>query len=278
MSSRREKYDGTLSGGNPRNTERRGPVNSETEIDKSATSKRTTKNNRKLDFEEKLFEESSETDRYLITYSDLITLLLGLFIILYAISNIDLVKYQNMSKAMGNFFGESSSKMPVANQSLPKNQLGFVKKVDPMVGLRMDLERLINTENLGNSIKLEENERGFTIHILDNILFATGSDELFPESKAILHQLANIIRILPNDIRVEGHTDNVPIRNNKFQSNWHLSVARALQTAYYLIEVEKMDQSKISIVGYSEFKPIASNDTPEGRATNRRVDITILKK
>lgn len=182
-----------------------------------------------------------------------------------------------MSSAMGDFFGETATKS-LKVTAIPKGQIGFPKKVDPMTGLRKDLENLIKTDNLSNSIKLEENERGFTIHILDNILFPSGSDQLAPGSSEILAKVANIIRQLPNDIRVEGHTDNLPISTTKFASNWHLSVSRALQTAYFLIEIEKMDQRKISIVGYSEFKPIASNETPEGRANNRRVDLTILKK
>jgi len=82
---------------------------------------------------------------------------------------------------------------------------------------------------------------------------------------------------LPNDIRVEGHTDNLPISNSVYPSNWHLSVDRALSTAYYLIQTEGLSPDKVSVVGYAEYRPIAPNDSKESRALNRRVDLVILK-
>ena len=82
---------------------------------------------------------------------------------------------------------------------------------------------------------------------------------------------------MPNDIRVEGHTDNIPISSATYPSNWHLSVARALSTAYFLINEQKLDPEKVTVVGYAEYKPIADNLTPQGRAKNRRVDIVIIK-
>ncbi|MGE5497330.1 MAG: flagellar motor protein MotB, partial [Syntrophothermus sp.] len=97
-------------------------------------------------------------------------------------------------------------------------------------------------------------------------------------SVGILNKLAAVIKTLPNDVRVEGHTDNVPINSSQYQSNWHLSVARALNTAYYLINSQGLSPEKVSIVGYSEYHPVKSNETPEGRRNNRRVDIVILKK
>ena len=144
--------------------------------------------------------------------------------------------------------------------------------------IKSEVERLINTNNYSSSIKLEENARGITIHILEEIVFPSGSSELKKGSLMVLSQLASIIRKLPNDIRIEGHTDNVPINSSAFPSNWHLSVARALNTAYYLVNTEKLAADKISIVGYSEYKPLESNETQAGRASNRRVDIVITKQ
>nr|WP_081489544.1 OmpA family protein [Melioribacter roseus] len=225
--------------------------------------------NKRLDNEEEnLFREDNDKDRYLITYADLITLLLGLFIILYAMSNIDTAKYKNVAAAMGSIFGSS------ANLSLL--QEGKVIP-SPKEKLADQLSRLIETYNYGSSIRLEENERGITIHILDDILFPSGQATLDESSKLVLQRLARVIRALPNDIRIEGHTDNVPINTVRYPSNWHLSVDRALSTAYYLIKEEGIKPDKVSIVGYSEYKPIASNDLPETRALNRRVDIVILK-
>ncbi|MDR3627331.1 MAG: OmpA family protein [Ignavibacteriaceae bacterium] len=229
------------------------------------------KNDAFLDGEESPFSESGEKDRYLLTYSDLITLLLGLFIILYAISKIDVDKYQKMMTAMGDVFGSHGKVVSMkssGNGSSSGNE-GHLKN---------ELSQLIDKYHYNNSIRLEENERGVTIHILDDILFPSGSSELATYSVTILNRLAGILKELPNDIRIEGHTDNVPINTASFPSNWHLSVARALNTAYYLINSEGLNPEKVSIVGNSEYKPISTNETMEGRASNRRVDIVIIKK
>lgn len=220
--------------------------------------------------ENSLPNEEADKDRYLITYADLITLLLGLFIILYAISNIDLNKYSKMIFALGNTFGTGGRVIGLKSTKEPV----ITSKIDD---LRNNLLRLIDKKEFRNSVSLEENERGFTIHIMENILFPPASAELNSASKLILQQLAAIVRKLPNDIRIEGHTDNIPIHNRIYPSNWHLSVDRALNTAYYLIQSEGLDPEKVSIVGYSEYKPIADNSTVEGRAKNRRVDIVIIK-
>ena len=148
----------------------------------------------------------------------------------------------------------------------------------PADRLKDHLLKLIDDNGYGSVIKLEENDRGITIHILDEILFNSGDAELSKSSVAVLNSLAGILKEIPNDIRIEGHTDNVPINTAKFPSNWHLSVARALNTAYYLVNSEKLQADRVSIVGFSEYKPIAENSTPGGRTMNRRVDIIIIRK
>lgn len=219
--------------------------------------------------EENLFPEKNDEDRYLITYSDLITLLLGFFIILYAISKIDAAKYKNVAEALGNYFGkETTVKAPVPEV---KSVLG------PKETLSGQLNRLIKENNYSNMIQLDENEKGITIHILDEVLFAPGQADLNANSKTVLNRLAAVIKSLPNDILIEGHTDNVPINTVRYPSNWHLSVDRALTTAYYLIKEDGIEPGKVSIVGYSEYHPIAPNDLPQNRARNRRVDLVILK-
>lgn len=218
------------------------------------------------------FAESSDKDRYLITYADLITLLLGLFIILYAISSIDKSKYENITKAMANIFGkqENISKLERVGEG--------IVNLSPTEKLKGALANLIDKNNYSSSIRFEENERGITVHILEDIMFAAGKAELVENSKHVLKNLAVILRELPNDIRIEGHTDNMPINTYLFPSNWHLSVARATSTAYYLMEFEKLNPDKIAVVGYADVKPIAPNDTPEHRSQNRRVDIVIITK
>ena len=268
---RRKAHDGDFFGGYSGSSERRDSFGGEGKADKPASAKRTIKVDEFLDADENPFAESGEKDRYLITYADLITLLLGLFIILYAISKIDVNKYQKMITAMGDVFGNKEKVVDLktgSSHGVP----------DPEGYLKSELNSLIEKYHYTNSIRLEENKRGVTIHILDDVLFPSGSADLTANSKIVLHRLAEMLKELPNDIRVEGHTDDVPINTSAFPSNWHLSVVRALNTAYDLIKTEGLKPDKVSIVGYSEYKPIASNDTPGGRALNRRVDIVIIKK
>ena len=271
MSSGREKYDGNLFGSGADFTSGRNSFNNESKIDRNASTKSSAREISRLNSEENFHtEEGNDKDRYLITYADLITLLLGLFIILYTISNIDAVKYKNVAQALGSIFGKESIKnvsMDVSSNvtESPKNKL-----ID-------QLSKLIENYNYTPSIQLEENERGITIHILDDILFPPGQAVLNENSKIVLNRLASVIKSIPNDIRIEGHTDNTPINTSRYPSNWHLSVDRALNTAYYLIQNEGVDPDKVSIVGYAEYRPIAPNDTPETRTKNRRVDLVILK-
>lgn len=268
MPSRRKTYDGNFPGGNNSTLERGDTVGTKSTTGRNASTKRAKRIARVSGLEENFYAEENDKDRYLITYADLITLLLGLFIILYAISNIDILKYEKMMSAIGNVFGGAS----VVNGQPVGNSL----TVEPIDNLKNELNSLIAEFNYSKSISVEQNARGLTLHILDDILFASGSAELNSGSEIILNKLATIIKKLPNDIRVEGHTDNIPIKSKLFPSNWHLSVARALNTAYYLIDNENMNPDKVSIVGYSEYQPIESNITPIGRAKNRRVDIVII--
>lgn len=264
MSFGRKTYDGIILGRRSGFTERRDPLSDKDKVGFNAFSGPPKRNFGPI---EDLPEEDNDKDRYLITYADLITLLLGLFIILYAISNIDLNKYQKLMTSINSTFGGSNTKIKVI-------EVKELKKTD----LKSGIEDLINNYGYKDYLKVEENQRGVTIHILEDILFPSGTADLKESSVNVLSRIAGILKMLPNDIRIEGHSDNIPINNSIYPSNWHLSVSRALNTAYHLINVEKLPADKISIVGYSEYKPIASNDSFEGRRQNRRVDIIIIKK
>lgn len=276
MSFERETYDGDFTGGGFIPSGRGNSLPDKSETGEYAPAERTKRDARRIEVEAESFEESGDKDRYLITYADLITLLLGLFIILYSISKVDMKKYEDLIYAMGDIFG--SERVADADSfSVRSNIVSSLKTLTPVEKIRQEVNDLIEEFHYDHSIRLEENERGLTIRILEDILFPSGSANLNENSKVVLTKLANIIKVLPNDIRVEGHTDNIPISNNEYPSNWHLSVNRALNTAYYLIKDVDISADKVSIVGYSEYKPIAGNESVEGRALNRRVDIVIIK-
>lgn len=278
MSSRREKYDGAIFTRSAGVTKWGNPNDDAGSFTKYAPPKRTRKNDELIDNEFNPYSEDGEKDRYLITYADLITLLLGLFIILYAASNIDVLKYEKMISAMGNVFGSDGAGAGSNQVMTFQNDPAGSFQISPYDKIKQDVNNLIAENEYEGNIRLEENERGITIHILEDIIFPSGSAELNNGSKIVLSKLAAIIASLPNDIRIEGHTDNIPISSSAFKSNWHLSVARALNTAYFLIDSEKLSPDKVSIVGYSEYRPIETNDTRDGRASNRRVDLVIIKQ
>jgi len=223
---------------------------------------------------EKHAEQHDNEERWLLTYADLITLLLGLFVILYAMSKIDAGKYAELVSAMGGVFGKEK-------QGVLQGQMGMMQSVVPQLqNERQQIEKEIR-EALGSGIKkqlvsVSQNERGITIHIMEELLFNSGSAEFKASSLLVLDSLASVLKKIPNDIRIEGHTDNVPISSAQFPSNWHLSVARAVNAGYYLIEKHGLDPEKVSVVGYSEYRPLVPNTSEENRARNRRVDIVII--
>jgi len=178
-----------------------------------------------------------------------------------------------MISAMENIFGSKTESVSTGGLN-SANMKVITSGID---NLKAKLNDVIVQHNYSKSVTFEENERGITIHILENILFPSGKADINNTSKLVLGELATILRELPNDIRVEGHTDNVPISSGLNPSNWHLSLARALSTAYFLINDKALNPEKVTVVGCAEYNPIAENTTPEGRAKNRRVDIVIIK-
>ncbi len=206
-------------------------------------------------------------DRWLLTYADLITLLLGLFVILYAMSNIDKKKYSQWVAAFGGEFG--SGKVEMESGSII-GEMAEQFRVEKM------LKQVLEIDGKNSALSISIDERGVTIHIQEELLFPSGESKLKGSSYKMLDSLSSVLRKIPNDIRIEGHTDNIPIATAEFPSNWHLSVSRATNTGYYLIKNHQFNPEKLSVVGYGDSKPIASNNTEKNRILNRRVDIVVL--
>jgi chemotaxis protein MotB len=217
--------------------------------------------------------EQENSDRWLLTYSDLITLLLGLFVILYAMSKIDAGRYSEVVTALNGVFGAPQGIL-TGNPSLLENPSNALQSDKQRVA--QEIRSALRLEQRNLPVTITENERGITVHIMEELLFASGSADLKLTSLTTLDTLAAVLQRLPNDLRVEGHTDDVPISTVQFPSNWHLSVARALNVAYYLIQRHNLTQERVSVVGYSEFQPLVPNTTTANRAHNRRVDIVIV--
>ncbi len=220
----------------------------------------------------RMHDDHDNADRWLLTYADLITLLLGLFVILYTVSKIDGEKYGRIIAALGGIFGRDPATVVAASPVIGPPGTA------PVHSERYQVERAIASSiPIDNStISVSQNERGVTVHIMDELLFASGSADLKPGALSLLSNLAAVLKALPNDIRVEGHTDDVPIQTAQFPSNWHLSVARAVNTAHYMVNTCHLVPERVSVVGYSAYHPLVPNTSEANRAKNRRVDIVII--
>lgn len=230
-------------------------------------------------------EESGRTsaDRYLITYADLITLLLGLFVILYVTSRVDEERYKEFSKAFADYFKTAdpqngnntfdiikSSKKGIPEPVIPSNERRSLEEIQADV--KTTLLEYIQKSAIGVEIR----DSDLVITLPEKLLFNPGRAEIEPTGEEILNKLSFALRRLSKDqeINIDGHTDSDPIRNFRYPSNWHLSAARAANIAYLLVENGVLEYS-IVVRGFGASRPIADNSSPEGKSKNRRVEITI---
>jgi chemotaxis protein MotB len=225
-------------------------------------------------------EDKENLERWLLTYADLITLLLAFFVMLYVFSKQDTRKYDAMTMQLKSIFsggtgvvdegGRTGSKRIEASAEGPSD-----------VEVRRELEEQIKSfakaEGLAENISIITDERGIVIRIMDKAFYDTGKADLKEKARATLDRIAPVIKDLPNEIRIEGHTDNVPISTYEFKSNWELSVRRATEVVKYLIEKSGVSPKRISAAGYAEYRPVAENDNDANRALNRRIEIIIMK-
>lgn len=204
-------------------------------------------------------KDEEDVHRWLISYSDFLTLLFTFFVALYALSSIDITKAEKMTSSLRKVF----------------------KVIDEPISFEEDLNKAI-IEDLRkllsdiSGINIKSDARGIVITLPDLLLFSPGSAELKPESIDVLIRISEKLKELPGKVAIEGHTDNVPIRSSVYKSNWELSSARASSVLHFLLQ-RGLSPDRFLIAGYGEYKPVAPNDTDEGRAKNRRVEIIILR-
>lgn len=222
-------------------------------------------------------------ESWLIPYSDLLTLLLALFIVLFASGSLDNNKMQqimiSMNSALG---GQGSSIIQKGNTNGPKviekgnKDESKQEETEELQSLKEQIEEYIAARGLENAITIKDEPKGIKLSLKDLILFESGKADLKGDSLLILNDLLDLIKQVKNPISIEGHTDNIPITNNEFKSNWELSAARALSVLTFF-EKNGIPSNKLQFAGFGEQKPVFPNDSVEQRQTNRRVDITILK-
>ncbi|SHF03822.1 chemotaxis protein MotB [Caldanaerobius fijiensis DSM 17918] len=227
-------------------------------------------------------EEKNNLERWLLTYSDLITLLMTFFIVMYSLSNINLNKFVQLANSLGlslgsNYvIGDKSSSLPINNNIVTKNTKTQPKSDIGENSIEEKLQSYIKSNHLDSYITLYSDERGVVISLQEPLLFNLGSADVLPQSRKIIDNISKVLKTIPNYIRVEGYTDDIPINNEKYKSNWELSAARATNVIQVLVE-DGINPERLIAVGYGQYKPIVPNTSEENRRKNRRVDIVIMK-
>ncbi|GLB59945.1 flagellar motor protein MotB [Cytobacillus sp. NCCP-133] len=254
----------------------------------------------------KQHHEEHMDESWLLPYADLLTLLLALFIVLFAMSSVDAQKFQKLSKAFNDVFTggtgvlEFPSPMPegqmqstdavsdkpseepeeyAALDKLEKEQLKQAADQEELAALQEKVDAFIENKNLAEKLETSLTTEGLLVSIRDNVLFSSGSADVRTEDLKIATEIAELLVMdPPRNIIISGHTDNVPIRNSSFESNWELSVMRAVNFMKIILHNEKLDPRWFSAKGFGEFQPVSDNKIKEGRAKNRRVEILILPR
>ncbi len=228
----------------------------------------------------KVEEKHENNERWLLTYSDLITLLMIFFVVMYATSNLNAEKYERMSNSFKGVFGGGENIVGIGGGSYSSSEeIGLVEKapnlLDELSNVKTEVDKLINESSLNSVMSTKVEERGLVISFTDRMFFESGKADTTEKMRAELADVSKILKGMSNYIRIEGHTDNIPIKNSQFESNWQLSAARAANVVEDLADLG-IPPDRLSAIGYGEYKPIFSNDTEGGRSKNRRVDIVIL--
>lgn len=237
-------------------------------------------------------------ERWLVSYADFITLLFAFFVVMFASSQTDKSHFQRVSEAVRRALsGQSSGAEPLIAKVLggtvddkgqgnammkgPGGAQHAIKDAPPenILELLPSLQRLnkeLATEIAEGKLEVHLDPRGLVISLRQSAFFPSATDEIDPSTLPTLRKVAAVIAGIPNSIQLEGHTDAVPIHNSRFKSNWELSCARSIAVLDTLCNTFQLDRARFSVVGRADTFPIATNDTVEGRARNRRVDVIIL--
>jgi len=220
-------------------------------------------------------EDAENLERWLLTYADLITLLLAFFVVMYSMSQIDAKRFGEMSESLhGILKGGDNVLNP--DEVVQTDDGHGVLKLGNLRMLQKAIKGKSEERKKLQDVQTEITERGLVIHIVERALFQEGSSTLQGNSWEVLDLIYNEIDSIPNHIRVEGHTDDRPIMTDQYPSNWELSASRATEVVRYFINEYSFPPNRISALGYGEYRPIQPNNSIENRARNRRVDIVIL--
>ncbi|RII29930.1 MAG: flagellar basal body stator protein MotB [Geobacter sp.] len=243
-------------------------------------------------------EKHANHERWLVSYADFITLLFAVFTTLYAMSQTDKKKVEEVMQSLQQSFGMVSAGAPSPKINvIPSKQMSIIPMIKPEISIsqgsrrgqaktraeekdfrqiKSSIEAYLTKQGAQNKVSLTITRRGLIVSLKEAGFFDSGQAQIKPEAYDLINTIAEAMTQYNNPLRLEGHTDNIPISNAQFPSNWELSTARAVNGLKYLIKHFDVDPNRISATGYAEFRPVADNATPEGRAKNRRVDLVML--
>jgi chemotaxis protein MotB len=233
-------------------------------------------------------------ERWLVSYADFITLMFAFFVVLYASAQADQKKQAQMAESIDSAFralgmfpspsrkfaanaGPSGSDKPVVpmNIVMGEDVMAPAQVKQDLDRIRGELTQTLSNQVASHTVSIKMGRDGLVISLREAGFFNSGSSAPKPETLPTLRKIAASLGRTPYDLRIEGHTDNIPIHNAEFDSNWELSSGRATRIARLLIDQGLIPPERISAAGYAEYHPVATNDSPEGRAENRRVDLVV---
>lgn len=244
-------------------------------------------------------EKHPNHERWLVSYADFITLLFAVFVVLYAMSQTDKAKVEEVIKSIQDSFGVSSVGSSPKINVIPSRPVELLPAVKPEINItpnprsarlqgrtraqekdfrqiKSSIEAYLVKQGAQNKVSLTITRRGLIVSLKEAGFFESGQAQIKSSAYELINTIAEAMTQYDNPLRVEGHTDNIPISTSQFPSNWELSTARASNGLKYLIQHFQVEPDKISATGYGEFRPVAENGTADGRAKNRRVDIVML--
>ncbi|NMC13875.1 MAG: OmpA family protein [Chloroflexi bacterium] len=227
------------------------------------------------------------SERWLVSYSDFITLLMVLFVVLYSMGQVDVKKYKQLAESLKSAFGGGAQRVVDAgvnsggggssdnDTSSPIVIPGIPKEPATSVEVAGRLTDMLAMSGLGGEVSVQNNIEGVLISLSEKLTFIPGTSQLQPDAYPVLDTIANMLSQLNNEIRIIGYTDNTPPAEKRYATNWELSTGRALNIAHYL-EKKGISPDRMLVAGRGEYHPIFANDTAEHRALNSRAEIIVI--
>ncbi len=241
--------------------------------------------------------DHASQNRWMVSYADFITMLFALFVVLFAFAKADQKKQVQASSVIDEAFrslglfsatgrkpanganaaGADKAAIPM-NIVMGEDVLSPARVKDDLEHVRRQLTQTLSNQVATHTVSIQMGRNGLVISLREAGFFNSGSATPKPETLPALRKIAASLSHTPYDLRIEGHTDNIPIHTAEFNSNWELSATRATRIAHLFLDLKAIPPERISAAGYAEFHPVASNATAEGRSENRRVDLVVLPR